>query len=102
MLDGLVKLIGWHVFVAPLIVQTKINQNAVKPGVKARAPVEILEITKSLQKGLLGKIFGLFAVARETKGDMIRLVLVTLDELLKCPAIAPLRRSHQLLVPRVH
>src|SRR6266542_2221405 len=83
MLYGFVKFVRRRPFLTPLVVQAKVDKNAVEPGVETRAAVKFFEIAKSLQKRLLRQIFGFLAVAREIERDVIGLVLMTLHELLE-------------------
>ena len=91
MLYSFVKFIRRGAFLAPLIVQAKIDQNAVEPSVKARSAVKVLQIGEGLQKRILGQILGVLAVAREAKRTVLGLLFVTFHEFLERPAFALLR-----------
>ena len=92
-LQGLVKGIRRSPFLAALVIQTEVNEDPVKPGIKARSPVKFFEIRKSFQKRLLRQVLGVFAVARKIKGDVIGLLFMAFHEFLERTAVALLGRA---------
>src|SRR5687768_11113328 len=89
-LDIFVELISRAAFGAPFVVQTDVDDDAIKPGIETRPAVELFQVAKRFQERLLRQILGFLAVAGEAKGDMVSLLLMALDELFERPAISRL------------
>src|SRR4026208_2562433 len=89
-LDIFVELISRGSFTAPFVVETDVDNDAIKPSVETRPAVELFQVAKRFQERLLRQILGFLAVAGEAKGDMISLLLTALDKLPDRPAISRL------------
>ena len=88
-LDGLVKLAGGDALGAPLVVETDVDDDAIKPGVETRAAVKVFQVSKRFQERLLRQILGLLAIAGEAKGDMVGLLFDGARSVLRTPGGRP-------------
>src|SRR5882724_3518256 len=83
------------------MVQADVYHQAVKPGIKTRSAVKLLDPREGAQKGLLREILGFFNVMREIESDPKCLLHIFPHENLKNFALSLLTKRHNLFIPKV-
>jgi hypothetical protein len=88
-------------FPSPLVVDTQVDQHAVKPGRKARAAVESIGRLKQTDKGVLRDIAGVGFIAEDRAGKAVGARLMAFDQLLERLAVVLRDSCAQFLIRKL-
>jgi hypothetical protein len=83
----------------PRVIQAKVYDDAIKPGIETRPAVKLIDIRERPQKRILGKIFCRFGIAREIKCDAKCFFHISTHKYIEIVSFTLPTQFHQLLVP---
>ena len=70
----------WPAAQAAQVIQGAVHDDAIEPGAEVGAPFESIEMEKRVEETLLDDVLGILLAAGQTKGEVVHISPVTLDQ----------------------